>query len=343
MRIRKLAPALVLMAAAVAPLLSARAQSSVDPEKLRLAAEEFDAGRRAFKVKDYARAGAHFENAFRDAPRPEALRMAIRARREGGELARAATLCVRAQALYPDDADTIRVTQAVLGEVAKKLHRLSVRCDPACTLILDGKLVRDDAAASQIIFLSPASHTLVAGWSGDRSESKSLEATEGGSGELVFTAPAAAPSASSAPLVVAPPTSASAIAPAASATLASERSPGLAPVYFYVGAGLTAALAGVTIWSGLDTRSNPGPDKVKSDCVGKGADCPTYQDGLSKERRTNILLGVSAGVAVATGVVGLFFTDWKGGGSSPERAGARRLVPAVAVGDGVMVSASGRF
>ncbi|MFW5739668.1 MAG: hypothetical protein ACOC1F_04820, partial [Myxococcota bacterium] len=64
-----------------------------DPEKLKLAAEEFDAGRRAYKLEHYARAATHFENAFRDAPSPQALRMAIRARKEAGHLARAATLC----------------------------------------------------------------------------------------------------------------------------------------------------------------------------------------------------------------------------------------------------------
>ena len=69
-----------------------RAQSDVDPEKLRLAAEEYDAGRRAYKLGDFAKAATLFENAYRDAPSAQTLRMAIRSRDEARHHARAATL-----------------------------------------------------------------------------------------------------------------------------------------------------------------------------------------------------------------------------------------------------------
>lgn len=336
---RRLASVLLMVAAAWASSPAAVAQQ-LDPEKVKLAAEEYDAGRRAYKSGDYERAAAHFENAFRDAPNAAALRMAIWSRKQAGDLARSATLCVRAQALYPDDEPTMDMAQRVLRETAKKLQKVTVDCEPACTLVLDGRVVRDDATARQVIFAAPGPHTLVAGWGKQRSESQQLEAQEGGDTTMRFEAPPEPP---------APPPKP---APAAQAASDANRdkgveskAEGLSPVFFWVGTGVTAALVGATVWSGLDTRSNPGPDAVREACVGLGESCPTYQDGLSHERRTNYLLAGSVVAGVATGVVGLFFTDWSSN-PAPERAAkaARlpQLVPAVGVG-AVGVHATGSF
>ena len=60
-----------------------------DADRLKAAADEFDSGRRSFKIKDFENAAVHFENADRDAPSPEALQSAIRARKEAGHTARA--------------------------------------------------------------------------------------------------------------------------------------------------------------------------------------------------------------------------------------------------------------
>jgi len=63
-----------------------------DADRLKAAAEEFDSGRRAFKNKDFENSAVYFESADRDAPSPEALQSAIRARKEAGHTARASTL-----------------------------------------------------------------------------------------------------------------------------------------------------------------------------------------------------------------------------------------------------------
>jgi hypothetical protein len=65
-----------------------------------------------------------------------------------------------------------------------------------------------------------------------------------------------------------------------------------------------------TIVSGVDAKNNPGVDAVRRDCAGQGDSCPTYQRGLQAQLRTNILLGATAGLAVVTAVVGVFFTEW---------------------------------
>lgn len=319
---------------AAAPARDALAQTAtVDPEKLKLAAEEFDSGRRAYKLGDFARAASHFENANRDAPSAQALRMAIRSRDEAGHHARAATLCVIALSMYADDAETAQLARRVLDERGPQLHKVTVECEPACSVLLDGRLVRDDASTRQVIFTPEGVHTLVAGWPGKRSLSKEVEGKGGGATVLSFEAPVAKkepvasdPSAGSAPVVM-------------------DTSSGKAsPVLFWLGAGAVALFGGATIWSGIDTLNNPGPDKVKEACVGQGTSCPEYQDGLDKQARTNYLL-LSTGVGVASvTVIGLFFTDWGGDEASVDRGTAVGISPvADPVRGQVGVAASGRF
>ena len=84
------------------------------------------------------------------------------------------------------------------------------------------------------------------------------------------------------------------------------------PAIFIVGAVLTAGGAGFVTWSGVNAESSPGTATVRAQCVGALAmpTCPAYQEGLSAQLRTNIALGVTGGVALATAVVGIFFTQW---------------------------------
>ncbi len=348
MRLRPHAFALALLFTAAAPLVAAFAQdAAVDPVKVKAAAEEFDAGRRAYKQRDFPRAASHFENAFRDAPSAQAIRMAIRARQEAGELARAATLCVRAQALYPEDRETVTLAQKVLQDNTPKLQKVTLSCDPACTVTLDGKLVRDDAASSQVIFSDPGDHTLVAGWSMNRSVSRTISGKEGSSSIVSMQAPpepqAAAPEASATATSSPPPVSSR---PGAGTNAGAEVSvgqgKGASPLLFWLAAGTTAAVGGLTIWSGLDTKASPGPDTVRAKCVGLGTACPEYQDGLSKERRTNYLLaGTGIGVA-ATAVIGLFFTDWHAG-AAPSHEPSTSLAPSFDASGGIGLNATGRF
>jgi hypothetical protein len=87
---------------------------------------------------------------------------------------------------------------------------------------------------------------------------------------------------------------------------------GLSPLVFWIGAGTTVVLAGVSTWSGIDTLSNPGKDAVVRECVGQGINCPTYQQGLRNQDRTNILWTVTASVGALSGLIGWLWTDWDG-------------------------------
>src|SRR4051794_39715037 len=80
-------------------------------ERIKSAAAEYDAGRRAFTDGKFEDAAVHFENAYHDAPNAQTLRNAIRARKQGGQLARAATLAIIAQQSYSDDEPTQQIVK----------------------------------------------------------------------------------------------------------------------------------------------------------------------------------------------------------------------------------------
>jgi len=321
-----------------------------DADRLKAAAEEFDNGRRAYKVKDFENAAAYFESADRDAPSPEALRSAIRARKEAGQVSRAATLAALALARYPADKAIGDYAHQVLTESERQLHRLNVACSPECSLVVDSKVMPFPDSTSAVIYLDPGAHAVSASWSGNRHKSSDVTAVAGTSTKISF----AAPSLDKAPVVTPDPVGASATTPPEPTAPPPEggdqgpeaqKKSGLPPAVFLVGAGVTAVLGGITIWSGIDTTNNPGKEKVQTDCKGFTSidDCPTYQLGLDHERRTNILIATTSVVGVTTAVIGLFFTSWGSDEpTKPEKKDAL-LMPVFGLGNGVNIGAVGRF
>jgi hypothetical protein len=94
------------------------------------------------------------------------------------------------------------------------------------------------------------------------------------------------------------------------------KSSGIHPAAFIAFGVATLGLGGATIWSGLDTKNNPGVDVVKAKCAGLGETCPEYQEGRKKQTRTNILIGATAGTA-AISVVLAILTNWHGKKKAP--------------------------
>jgi hypothetical protein len=128
-------------------------------------------------------------------------------------------------------------------------------------------------------------------------------------------------------------------------------SDGWSPVVFWVGASATVVLAGASTWSGVHTLNNPGREAVVRDCVGLGVSCPTYQEGLRNQDRTNILWTVTASVGVISGLIGLLLTDWDGdeakASDSVSASGGHdltlQLQPLVSVGSGQTPQTRGGF
>jgi len=309
----------------------AGAEDQPSADRVKAAAEEFDAGRRAYNSKEYDSAAVHFENADRDAPAPEAIRNAIRAHNDAKHFARAATLAAAALVRYPGDKVTSKLAKQVLAANEKQLFKVQVRCSPACVLLVDSKLAPFTEATELLVYVEPGAHKVIAGWSDERRREQPIDAQAGKDISLSFEAPKIRPKEP-------PPVASTASAPVTAEPPPPPARPLPRPVFF-AAAGLTVAIAGVALWSNLDMRSDPGREKVRRDCAGQSESCPTYQDALSKQTRTNVLLAVTGGVAVATGVVA-YFTDWSGGKAAAGRASVR---PSVAAGQGWYLGAEGRF
>jgi len=313
-----------------------------DAERLKTAADEYDAGRRAFKLRDFEKAAIHFENADRDAPSAEALLGAMRARAEAQQKARAATLAALGLSRHPDDKAIGELAKQIIAAAQPLFHKAVVNCSPACTVVVDNKVMPFAEGTTAVLYVEPGAHTIIAGWSGKRRSAKELTAVAGGQTQLSFSPPVEKTDVEASATAQARVDAASRpeVDEDTSGTQAPEsaaKKGGLPPAVFFAGLGVTVVLGGATILSGIDTQKNPGPDRVRSEC--SDTNCELYQDGLSKQRRTNALLVATGVTGLATAVIGLFLTDF-GGASDKSKA---VVSPVVAVGDGVIFGAAGRF
>lgn len=342
-----------LLVAALSTSVVASAANEPTPTQIREAAEAFDRGREAYKTEDWVTAAEQFERADSLAASPTALEYAIRARDKAGQLDRAATLSALVAKRYADDANLSKVATDLLDRARPSLFELSVGCGEPCDLAVGGKIVPGTPDVQRTLYLLPGKQTIRAGFSGGRADSTEVEAAVGGQGQVAFDAPAAP--------IADTPVQTEAPKPAVVEQPTPKARAGWSPTVFWVGAGLTAVAGATTIWSGLDTLSNPGKDRVRNECKTGDTECSVYQEGLAHQRRTNVLIGVTAGLGVATGVIGLLATDWSGADAAPSekpenpdeypvakrskpRAQARaRIVPWVVVGDGALLGAEGRF
>jgi len=316
----------------VAPLARAQDGSSEPtPAQVRVAAEAFDKGREAYKAEEYVEAAEQFEKADNNAPSAAAIELAIRSRDKAGELDRAATLASLALKRHPEDPNLLKLANDLAKRASATLFELTAVCDIPCDLTVGGKLVHGAPDTKRMLYVAPGPLTVRAGWSDNRSDSKQIQAEAGSKGEVSFVAPPTP--------AVQDQTKDPVDAPVSEAAPSNPqkddggtKSSGWSPTVFYVGAGLTAVLGGITVWSGIDTVNNPGADRVKKECgeLMQREECALYQEGLDKQRRTNILIGVTAGVGVGTALIGLLATDWSGGSKSPEQSAAL-LRPSVRV------------
>jgi hypothetical protein len=283
-------------------------------DQIQFAAREHDLGYRAYLDKQYDEAASHFENAFFAAPNPAELRSAIRARKDAGELARAATLAAIGQRRFPSDAATSKFATDTVALARPHVYEVDLVSSAEYSAAIDAKIVSAERVKESRLFMNPGAHELLVSWSDGRNESVSINATEGGSETLHLDPPV--PPAPPAPIPPAPaPAPPLAPAPAPQTPPLESTTPPPAtkpfgPAVFITGAALTGVGLGVTVWSGINTLDSPGQNAVKNACVGKTEACTTYQTGLAHQTRTNVLIGVTGGLAAVTALVGVFFTQW---------------------------------
>lgn len=334
-----------VVALLLATVTAARAQEAAPgptPAQVRVAAEAFDKGREAYQAEEYVEAAEQFEKADDSAPSAAAIELAARSRDKAGELDRAATLASLGVKRYPEEQSLLKLAGDLAKRARLSFYELTATCDTPCELTIGGRLVHGRPDTQRVLFVAPGSLTVRAGWSDDRNDSRQVQAEAGGSGEVSFTAP---PPPEAEAAVKEPPPPPPAPPPAAPPDEAEQKSAGWSPTVFYVSAGVTAVLAGVTVWSGIDTLNNPGKERVRQECASE--DCELYRDGLSRQHRTNALIGVTLAAGAATALIGVLATDFHGNKPAPADS-ARLLRPRVHVApwasaQGGGLQALGRF
>ena len=286
---------------------------------MQAAARAFEQGQAAQLQEQYSRAADLFELADRLAPSAPALRSAIRNHLAAGNHVRAATLALVALDRYATDASTRQVADEALRH-AQTLARLIVTCRDPCALTVDGGAAVTSAIESLELFVEPGAHTVRAEWEGQEPVTREVTG-EAGATVRVELEPSAPTEREREPEPAVEPDPAIETEPEPEPVAAPERdllppaedeASGAPPWLFFAAAGVTVAVAGLTLWSGLDMLS------VRDEYI----DDPTkerYDDGIERQTRTNVLIGVSLGLAVITAGLGALFTDWSG----EERMAAR--------------------
>lgn len=316
--------------------LVARAEDPTDPSAKDRAATEFDSGKTAYEGGHWNVAASYFEAADEALPSVRALRMAIRSHDKAGHAARATTLAGVALVRYAKDAGTRELADEVIAKYESALHRVEVRCTAPCTIAVGDQPVSKAPAERWIVFVDAGEVELSASFATGVGERQVLTAQPGGKNSIHFVAPAG--------VVVDEPTAdprpepnGDAMPPARTPERANRRvdeddanhgtsaaessSTWIEHPGVFVGLLVaTAAVGGVTIWSGVDTIKSPGKDGVREACAGLGTDCPEYREGRQKQLRTNILIGTTAGMGALTAIFAIFVTDWGGTGATTPTA-----------------------
>lgn len=272
----------VLSAGTSFPASAADPAAAPSAADRQAAAKDFAEGQRAFTLGDYPRAAQAFESAYKKAPHHSSLWNAARSWQRAGEIARAANLYAQYLREAPANAPDRNSSSAALQKLTPKLARLEVHAGPGLTgLQVDGEPVDHPS-----VYVTPGTH-LVEAMAGDQKVQQTQKADAGAVISVALLAP--------------PPPKPKAEPPKPAPPPPSGKMP---PSVVYVGGAVTLALAGVTIWSGLDTWS-------QKDAFDSAPTQANLDEGHSRQRRTNWLLGATGGAAVLTTIAAVWLVDWK--------------------------------
>jgi hypothetical protein len=318
----------------------APAHAEPSPRDQARAAQEFDSGVSLFEAAEYEAAARAFLRADVIAPNSEAVSNAIAAARKVNNhllVAEAAERGISRQSADPGLGATAR---QALAEAARHLARVELSCDPTpCEVWMDGAKV-----APGVHWAVPGTHGLAATRAGAArvEETHSLLAATTYRVALHVNLPGSSAQAATVAITkveseppspeqtpaqsAATPTPKEEPAPKTPRDSGTTSRKGLSPTWFYVSAAVTAGLAGVWIWSGIDTLSANGdlPDNAR---------LPEIDDVQGMAIRTDVLLGGTVVLGAVTAYLGLAGVDWGGNAESA----------LVVTRDGALLSTCGTF
>lgn len=280
--------------------------------------KEFEAGIAAFRAGEYGAAADHFRAAHELRPHPVVLFNLALAEAKLGHHLRALESFERVLADAELPADLRPKVEQEKAAAEQRIGTLEVDAGPGARVLVDGAAVEGSPAVARV---APGSHTVRA-LEGQRVVlERTVNVRPGERLHLSLDR--------TRDVVVQAGDPKRDRAPAAEA-----RATGPSPVWFYAGAGLTAVLGGVTIWSALDTKTAFDDYESELPTLSQSEVDDRVAEGHRLETRTNVLIGATAIAAVGTAALGLFVVDWGGGTQGPATG--------LSVGPG-SVRAFGRF
>jgi hypothetical protein len=300
-----LAPLAALVLAASLVATAGRADPSAE-DRTR-AATLFDDAVAKYSRAEFGAAARGFFDADGLAPSTGAITNAIEAARRAGDF----VLVARAAERAIGRGAALVLARTALADAATRLARIELSCSPApCSIAVDGA----PTDPSEAWFL-PGTHTVEARSPAGAVAHEQLSCVAGATYRAALSVPGAGEQGTAAPPVVPPPDAAA--------------HHGLPRAVFFGGVGVTAVLAAVTVWSGVEAIA-------AKNALSSPSTTPLEDNVRSLARRTDWLL-LGAGLAgVATAVVGVWFTDWHPGHdggpeSPPNPPGSRAAVRAALV------------
>ncbi len=224
-------------------------RQSATPEERKRAAAAYDRAVRLFDAAKYADAARAFLEADQLVANSEALSSAIAAARSANDHLLVVEVAERAMARESSDPKLAGAARAALAEAEAHLARVELQCQPApCSLAIEGA-----PAEAGRHYLLPGTHLFAATYAAPNEPVEQRASLEAGSlYDISLRARPAPTEGRPAELHTLPSHAVQAQAPSARGDL--DRKP-LKPWTLYLGAGVTVALGGITIWSGLDALS----------------------------------------------------------------------------------------
>jgi hypothetical protein len=279
----KVPSSLALAIAFVALAGSARADDAT-----ARARDAYDRGQKAYAQKDWEAAARAFAEADAIAPAPASLEAALEASMRADDVTLGAELLSRSEG-RPSDKRLDDTLAAARRRFSGRVGKILIDCKGArrCLASIDGV----GAEGTKPIYAKAGAHAVVVERGDERFE-KLVEVPA----DAVTYVGGPESKAVSKPEPLAPP-------PA--------KEHGISPAWFYVGLGATTIAGGFTVVSAIDLQNkhdsfvssrclNGAPGRPASDCGAQG------EAGNNAQTRTNILLGATAIVGVATALFGVF-------------------------------------
>jgi tetratricopeptide (TPR) repeat protein len=289
LRVTFVAIALGSAAAVVAPIVRAAEPSAPaaapSAEDRKAAHAAFKEGDALFKKGDFRGAAQAYETAYKKAPHFAPLWNAARAWESANEPVRAANLYAKYLEEAPPNAPDRNRAIASLKKLAAKLGKLDVHAAQG----VDHVTVDDEPIEGDSVYVSPGAH-VVQGRVGDRVVREQPKVAAGESISVALSPPAPEPEK---PIEK----------PASPPSTAEHK--GWSPVIVAFGGAVTGILAGLAVWSGMDTLH-------QKDVFDGAPTQDNLDQGKSKQQRTNLLIGAAAGVGAITAICAVFLVDWHG-------------------------------